>query len=559
MSTSAETAYVPFNQSLYEYVRSRTTSLHEETALTFYGKKISYDELFAKIDEVENALKAFGIQQGDHILVSLVGTPEAIYILYAINKIGAIYCAMDCRSRPEEIQESIKTFRPKLCFACDFHLTAFKGMTSVPVVCVPPAYSVMGKMSETNGWFRKVWVHQKNILFYRTFLKADPNAIAKLDLPTETKRTENGQDIFGYFYTSGTTYGRKSVILTNDNINAAASRFQGAFNQVITIGGRFLNMMPLFTCYSVTIGTHLPLSVGVTVSLVPLINTKKLKQLILKEKPNYMISVPAHWEYFSREKFDGEDLSFLKLVVVGGDKVDPDYEDLVNSIFKACNSDVRLSIGYGLSETTSCTTAPYKSNSPKGGVGQTFEHIRVKIVDTETGKEVATGEVGEICISGPTVCKGYYNDPTATQNLLHTHDDGIVWLHSGDRGYVDAEGNVFFCERIKRMYVRYDGTKVSPYSIEQVLCKCPQVKQCMVVPEKDTAHSHGMCARALIVLNDDAKKNVAASTLHIKEYIHFNLGIHMRPAHIDILEKLPYTKNGKLDYFSSTNTTTEQK
>lgn len=544
--TTDKQKYCANKNTVYNYLITQTQDLKNKTALSFYNKHISYQMLFEKIEEVERALKAYGVEAGDHVLVSLPAIPEAVYLLYAINKLKAVYCALDCRSKKEEIFETMRQFSPKICFICDFHIREFKGISNVPIVCVAPAYSVSGRMSELSIFFRRCFaVRQKNIVYYHTFIKGKAQRCK-----IETSGRTLDSDIFGYFYTSGTTYGRKSVILSNENINAAVLQFASR-EKSIAVGDSLLNIMPLFTCYGVTVGTHLPLSVGVSVKLIPLVKPKSLKRTILREKPNYMITVPAHWEYFAKGRFKKVDLSFLKSVTVGGDRLDPIYENAINNIFRFCGSQAYLKLGYGLSETTSCATSPLsKEENPKGSVGKPYPFMRVEIFDTDNDEVLSVGKIGEICISGPTVCKGYYRDKIATDELLKKHGDGTVWLHSGDLGYFDKDGNLFFCERIKRMYVRFDGTKISPYSIEKALMKCPLIRQVLVLAERDSAHTHGMCARALIVFNESVEKDKVRATRLVEKYMRENLGEHMRPKYVEVVERLPHTRNGKLDYFS---------
>ena len=309
-----------------------------------------------------------------------------------------------------------------------------------------------------------------------------------------------------------------------------------------------MNIMPLFTCYSVTIAVHLPLISGVRVNLIPLVNTKKLKKVLLNEKPNYLFTVPAHWEFFIKEKFNNCDLSFLKTIIVGGDSMHPEYEHRLYNILKACGSNAFIAFGYGLSETTSTATVLI-NGSLKGSVGRPLKNTLIGIFDKDTLKPLLPNEKGEICICGPTVCNGYFNDEAMTKSLLKKHDDGRIWLHSGDLGYINEEGFLFFCERIKRMYVRYDGTKISPYSIEQVISTSPIVERCMIVNIRDKDHTHGMCARALIVLRENVSKKYARDRL--QKFFQKNLDQHMIPKEVVFVDALPYTKNGKLDYFSS--------
>ena len=200
-----------------------------------------------------------------------------------------------------------------------------------------------------------------------------------------------------------------------------------------------------------------------------------------------------------------------------------------------------------MSETTSVGTIP-DINTPKGSVGKPQCFTTIGIFNEQTLMPVECGEKGEICFMGPTVCDGYYDAPSTTAELLQKHPDGNVWLHSGDIGYMDKDGYIYFCERKKRMYVRFDGTKVSPHSIETVILRHPDVEHCLIVPINDTDHTHGMCAKAMIVLRKGANKKTAK--VGIQKYMHKNLGEHMMPKQVEIVEKLPYTKSGKLDCFS---------
>lgn len=538
--------YTPCGLSMYQYLESRSKEFSDLPALSFYGIKISYAQMFEKIDEAERALRAHGIGKDDIVAASLPGMPEAVYLIYALNKIGAIYCAFDCRSQEKEVVETLKKFEPKLCIIPSFQASAFKSVFDCKIVSIDPTNTIGGptkiysKIADIFTGRTSIYKSHDNIISYSEFISKESEG---KNLPAE----KSSDDTFGYFYTSGTTYGRKSIILTNENINAAVIQYSST-EDYVKKGEAMLDIMPMFTCYGVTIAMHLPLSLGVHVKLIPLINTKKLKQTLIKEKPNFLITVPAHWEYFVKESFDGCDLSFLRTVVVGGDKIDPEYEDKINAIFKKCGSSAWLRSGYGLSETTSVGTNP-PDGTPKGSVGKPMEYTLVGIFDKDTFEPLPIGEAGEICIYGPTVCNGYFKDEKMTEMLLKKHDDGRLWLHSGDVGYINENGFLFFCERLKRMYVRFDGTKISPFSIEQILSGCPVIARCMVTAIRDTDHSHGMCAKVLIVLREGADQKAARA--EIDKYIHENLGQHMIPKEIVFVEKLPYTKMGKLDYFAA--------
>ena len=276
----------------------------------------------------------------------------------------------------------------------------------------------------------------------------------------------------------------------------------------------------------------------------------QLKKYLLREKPNYIITVPAHWKYFIKEDFDRCDLSFIKNVIVGGDTIKPSFRNKMEEIFEKCGCKSALKVGYGLSESTSTATSTL-NDTTEGSVGFPFMHTLIKVVEKDTVNEMPPNEKGEICISGPTVCRGYFNDIQLTKKVIREHDDGRIWLHTGDCGYLDENGALFFSERFKRMYVRFDGTKISPYSIEQAVLNCDLVEDCMVIGIKDAEHSHGMCAKVFVVLKAGIRKSVA--TEQLKSFFKKHLDQHMIPKEIVFVEKIPRTKNGKIDYFNSEN------
>ena len=530
--------------TLYEFLEEKAAQHSDLTAISFYGNNVTYPKMLLEIDKTARALKAYGVKKDDVVASSLPGTPEGIYIIYAINKIGARYCAFDCRSKWEEIEETLRVFTPKLCIVPDFQLKEFRNEYNHIVVHLNPIRS-LGGVIKIPSFLADIFtgrsglcITHKNFISYDSFIKAS-------ELCENVAVKKSSEDIFGYFYTSGTTYGRKSIILSNENVNAAII-FQKEALGCIEAGESILNIMPLFTCYSVTLAVHLPLTAGATVKLIPLIEPKRLKKELVREKPNYIISVPAHWEYFVKDTFENCDLSFIKVAVVGGDVIDKTIEESINKIFKKCGSKAQLTKGYGLSETTSSATVCVNSHQ-KGSVGRPLRNTLVQIWDDSTESFLPPGKKGEICIFGPTVCRGYFDDRAMTEKLLIRHNDGRVWLHSGDIGYMDEAGYLYFCERKKRMYVRYDGSKISPYSIEQVIVRCPIVQRCMVSAIRDTDHSHGMCARALIVLKDGVNEHKAKEQLN-RFYLKY-LDQHMVPRETVFVKKLPYTKNGKLDYF----------
>ena len=151
MENAVYTEYIPSNISIYEHLEAESKNYLDLAAVRYYGIVISFREMLNKIEAVARALRAYGIRKDDVVCASLPGIPEGVYLIYAINKIGAKYCAFDCRAKASEILEMVSVFNPKICFIPDFQLSEARGITSCPVVCVDPAHSVGGIATKSEG------------------------------------------------------------------------------------------------------------------------------------------------------------------------------------------------------------------------------------------------------------------------------------------------------------------------------------------------------------------------------------------------------------------------
>ena len=174
-----------------------------------------------------------------------------------------------------------------------------------------------------------------------------------------------------------------------------------------------------------------------------------------------------------------------------------------------------------------CATRP--EQNALGSVGLPFVKVIISAFKQGTDKELKYGETGELCIFSPSTMVGYYGNPEETQKILRTHSDGRKWIHTGDLGYVDEDGNVFVIGRMKRMIVRFDGFKVFPTMIETVIRQCDDIKDCCAVGTDDVIHSQGQLPVVFAVLKLDMKKQVDEV---VDEFI----------------PDMPVTSIGKVDY-----------
>ena len=194
-----------------------------------------------------------------------------------------------------------------------------------------------------------------------------------------------------------------------------------------------------------------------------------------------------------------------------------------------------------MTEVSSAATCAAGKNNKLGSVGIPLVNTLVSVFEPDTEKELPIGERGELCISGPTMMKCYYNKPAETAAILRTHEDGRVWVHTGDIGYMDEDGFVYLDSRIKRLIIRHDGFKVFPSMIENVISQHPAVHQCSVVGCTDKDHVQGRLPFVYIVLDPEAavsvKKRQVVKELRqlcaeeLPEYVQPVVQVHRLHAH----------------------------
>ena len=348
-------------------------------------------------------------------------------------------------------------------------------------------------------------------------------------------------------HTGGTTGIPKGVMLSDDNMNAAAF-------QAIIAGFDFkrehnwLNIMPPFIAYGVGNGLHLPLVVGMEVILIPSFNPEEFADLLNKYHPNHMVGVPSHYGNIIRnKKMQNQDLSYIIAPTVGGDAMDISLEIETNEFLKQHNCSYPACKGYGMSEVAAGVCVCLSNSVNKiGSVGVPFSHTTMAAFDLETGKELPYNQEGEICITGPNTMVGYYNNEAETNNVIKQHDDGLMWVHSGDVGYIDEDGFVFIKDRIKRVIIRHDGFKVFPSLIEKTVDTNDNVVSNCAVGIADTSYSQGKLPIVFAVLKDGCNADVVKKELF--ELCQKELPEYVQPVDFVFIDKMPLTPIGKVDY-----------
>ena len=534
---------------IYTFLKDSNKDRLRETAIYYYGTKISVARLIQKIDECADAFAALGVKQGDVVSLVSASTPESIFALYALNKIGATLNAIDPRLDKKSIARMIKSSGSRILIAIELaspkiapilseikqeHVIIQSAATSLP-----PIKKLAVKLLARGETLR----HGKNgVMSWHTFIKGAKNA-------TAVEAEYDGNATVAITYTGGTTGFPKGVMLTNDSLNAVAHNFIYA-GIVHEDGQRFLGIMPIFSSYGLVCGIHMPLTIRTELALIPRFYPHKMGEYIRKYKPEHMIATPAFYEILiDSDEMKDFDLSFVLTMGSGGDSMNAGLEAKLEAFMESHGIRYPLAQGYGMSEVSAAATFCVNDRYKKGSVGIPCVATTLGIFDPETGEELGYGETGEVCISGDTLMKGYYNNVEETAHVMRRHKDGKVWIHSGDIGWIDEDGFVYIQGRVKRMITRFDGHKVFPVTIEGFIVEHELVHSCSVIAVDDRDRLQGQYPMAVIELvagvDASERKRICKE---IYDRCNELLEERGRPVAVVCVDEIPLTGVGKNDY-----------
>lgn len=533
---------------IYSFLKEVNKDRLNDTALYYYGARISVKKLIERIDECADAFAALGVKRGDTVSLLSASTPESIVALYALNKMGATVNAIDPRLDKNSIAKMICGSGSKILMVIDIaypkiaavlsdinqeHIIVQSASTSLPFI-----KKIVVKIATKNS----IPYGKCGIISWDTFIKGAVNGSAQ-------EAEYVGDAVVAITYTGGTTGFPKGVMLTNDSINAVAFNFLHA-GIIYEPNTRFLGIMPIFSSYGLVCGIHMPLCMQQELALIPRFYPLKMGEYMKKYKPEHMIATPAFYEILiNSEEMKDFDLSFVLTLGSGGDSMNAGLEAKLEEFMASHGIRYPLAQGYGMSEVSAAATFCVNDRYRKGSVGIPSIMTSLGIFDPETGEEVGYNTPGEVCITGPTIMKGYYNNKEETEYVMRKHADGQVWIHSGDIGYIDEDGFVFIQGRVKRMITRFDGHKVFPITIESFISNHKDVHSCSVIAVDDRERMQGQYPMAVIELNvgvDVSRRDEICSEIY--HLCNEQLEERGRPVAVVCVDEIPLTGMGKNDF-----------
>lgn len=543
---SEEVIKMPLPQkTLYSYLYENNRNHVESVALNYFGNRITYQEFFKHIKATADAFTMAGIKHGDIVTILSLITPETIYCIYALNYIGAVANMGYLSLSEDEIIQMVEKTNSKAIIVLDVAaekvIHVQERLTSGMTIILPVESSMPWLMKSILKLKKKKLPNDgKQLLTYPSFVKKYTGQ----KQATEVQWKEEQPAVL--VYTSGTTGEPKGVVLTNDNINAVAFQYRYSGLKFKT-GETILAFMPPFFAIGFCLNVHMPLALGLEEILGPNPDPDVITKLYKKCRPNHFVAAPTNILQII-DAMQGKSMSHCITLAGGGESMTPQQEEMVNTYLAEHGSDAKYITGYGMTEFAATVTTGLNNVYRENTLGIPLCKTIVKIVDTETGKELPYGEAGELCFHTLSQMKEYYQNPKETAETIRQHEDGMKWIHTGDLGWVDQDGFVHFKGRMKRIYMTQgeDGTlyKVFPARTEMVLMELGNVKKCAV-----TVRMEGKLVKeqiAYLVLEKKSEKENILET--VKEHCRKMLPSHSVPGKYIILDEIPLTQSGKTDY-----------
>ena len=555
-SKEAITASIP-ELTAYQYIVSQNKDNLSTKAIMYYGKKISYKNYIDMIDETARRLYNLGVTEGEVVTVMSVANPELEVLFYALNKLGAVINLIDVRSDYKQIKKDLMEVKSSEVVVMDNFLPEFdKCMEDEDidnivenVITLSPYNSVLFPFNvlaekksrkEDSTLYSKIdEIKKKNK--YMTW--NDLMSVHKYRYPRYPRYKKNM--VAALVHTGGTTGVPKTVKLSNENFNAMAIQYK-SLNANYNKGDTFLNGIVPFVAYGIVVTIHMPMCLGMTNIIAPILSPKEFTEFMIKYKPNHTATVPTYVEHFIEdEKANSMNWKCIKHIGVGGESFTRTQEQEVKDFLKNHNSSGSIDKGFGMTDLSGTSVTCMGNVNKFTSLGIPLPLNTYGIFERGTDKELKYGEEGEICITGPTEMIGYLDNEEEEGKIIKIHSDGKKWIHSEDVGIIDEDGFLFFKGRYKRL-IPHGGFKLYPSYIEGVIMKHPDIDNCCVISIPDKVY--GASPEAHVVIKKDSVSEFKKLKEELIKLCQDKLPSYSQPEDFIFEEDLPLTSVGKVDY-----------
>jgi len=528
-----------FDRTLGDWLEhwAKTTPDKEYIVYSDRDLRFTWKQFDKRVDEMALGFMALGVKKGDHVGIWAQNVPEWLTYMYACAKIGAVYVTVNTNYKQSELEYLVENSDMKtLCITDGTWDSDYVAMT----------YEMLPELkTEQRGQLHsKRFPQMRNVVYigqekYRgMYTSAELQLLgSNMDgqMLEDAKKLVKPDDIMMMQYTSGTTGFPKGVMLTHYGL--ANNGYLTGEHMKFTNNDSLCVCVPLFHCFGVTLATMNCLTHGCTEVMVERFDPLVVLASIHKEKCTALYGVPTMFiSELNHPMFEMFNMSTLRTGIMAGSLCPVELMRRVNEKMFMDVTSV-----YGLTEASPGMTQtriddPFDVRCQT--VGRPYEFTEVKIFNPETGEECADNEQGEICCRGYLLMKGYYRNPEATAEAI----DKDGYLHSGDLGIRDENGNYRITGRIKDMIIR-GGENVYPREIEEYLYHLEGIKDVQVagIPSEKYGEEVG----AFIILHDGVQMDEDT----VREFCRGKIARHKIPKYVFFIKEFPLTGSGKIQKF----------
>ena len=514
--------------SMYEAARANVAERNVRIAVSFYGKKYTFERIFRYIDLLADNLAAeFSLKKGDTVTLCAPNSPQALIAFYAANKLGVKVNLVHPYIPPEKLSESMERTGSKLLFVYDL----YKG--DADAFDVPVLVSNCGAFMSGAAKIYYRLTNKRTMrggLCFEKYLK---------DRKAPAKTAERfGTDEPAVYLASGGTTGEPKIIAHNNYVfNNLCSKAEEFLSEPLENYTALYNVLPIFHGFGLCINMHMCMMIRATNIMCIKFNAKMSAKQIIGQKANILTGVPTMFLKLLGEKsFTEADLSNLKDVYVGGDSVPDSLVREFNAALEKGGSKARMYIGYGLTETvTVCLVNTLRHHCPSS-IGYPLSNTDVRIY--KDGERLPAGEVGEIYLETDQFMLGYLGEDHAPFAEI----DGRKWLKTGDYGWLNEDGFLFFKQPFKHL-LKVSGVPVYPSEIEDAVLSVKGVKKACAVGMDDPVR--GQVVK--LYVEPDAGAEESALSAEIERVCREKLIAYAVPKKIVFRGRLPVNLIGKID------------
>jgi acyl-CoA synthetase (AMP-forming)/AMP-acid ligase II len=497
-----------------DFVLARAAARGERAALicAVTGRTISYSALGGLVDRTAAGLAALGMRKGDVCAIFAPNSPEYVVAVLASARLGAVVTTMSPLYTKDDLAKQLKDSAARVLFT---------SAALAPVWAQAIAGTGVEHVVTFDALRAAAAPNAVPLVAFET-LAATPDAAPRVAIAPD--------DLVALPYSSGTTGLPKGVMLTHGNLVANILQVDCA-DHYIHGEDTTIAFLPFFHIYGLTVIVLMGIWAGATIVVMPKFDFETYLELVTRHRATMLHVVPPVVVAFAKHpSVAGRDLSSVRKLFSGAAPLGAD-------VIEQCTRRIGILVqqGYGMTEASPATHIALEevARSKPGSIGKPVADTECRVVDAETGRDVALGADGEIWIRGPQVMRGYFNRPEETRATLSA--DG--WLRTGDIGHADADGDFYIVDRLKEL-IKYKGMQVPPAELEAVLLSHPAVADAGVVAYPDS--EAGEIPRAFVVLKS------AATADELMAYVAERVAPYKKVRRVDFIDAIPKSPSGKI-------------